>query len=126
MSRISSLEMDPATRPTDDDPGRDLHLGEDVDPDKIPSGKQARSPERRRRRFRTRTILLIAALVSAWSIVLVNPNIGPLVLFALGAFGMTLGVMGAAMGLGWLGFGLFAAGDRIIGWFRRGSTWPDT
>ena len=65
-------------------------------------------------------------LVSAWSVVLVDPNIGPLVLLALGAFGMTLGVMGAAMGLGLLDFGLFAAGDRIIGWFRRGSTWPDS
>ncbi len=119
--------MNPATRPTDDDPGRDPYFrAEHVGPDKARSGGQAHRPERRRRRFRARTILLIAALVSAWSVVLVDPNIGPLVRFALGAFGMTLGVMGAAMGLGLLGFGLFAAGDRIIGWFRRGSTWPDS
>ncbi len=119
--------MNPATRPIDDDPGRDPHFrAKDLGPDKTSSDGQAQSRERRRRRFRTRTILLIAALVSAWSVVLVDPNIGPLVLFALGAFGMSLGVMGAAMGLGLLGFGLFAAGDRIIGWFRRGSTWPDS
>ena len=119
--------MNPAPHSRADDPGRDPDFrAEDVGPGKASSGGQAHSPERRRRRFRTRTILLIAALVSAWSIVLVDPNIGPLVLFALGAFGMTLGVMGAAMGLGLLGFGFFAAGDRIIGWFRRGSSWPDS
>ena len=33
--------------------------------------------------------------------------------------------MGAAMGLGLVGFGLFAAVDRLLGVIRRASHWPD-
>ena len=36
-----------------------------------------------------------------------------------------LGLFGAAMGLGLLGFGLCAAGDRFVGWLRRGARWPE-
>lgn len=118
--------MDPATDPARYEPGRDPYFhAADVGPDKRDAGSHAYDPARRRRRFRTRTIVLVAALVSAWIIVLVDPDIGPMVLFALGAFGVTLGMIGAAMGLGLLGFGLCTSVDRFIGWLRRISNWPD-
>ena len=40
------------------------------------------------------------------------------------ALGLTLAVLVAALGLGWMGIGLFAAGDRIIAGFREGTHWP--
>jgi hypothetical protein len=117
----SGVIMDPAT-----EPGRDPYFhAADVGPDKRDAGSHAYDPDRRRRRSRTRTMVLVAALVSAWLVVLVDPHIGPLVVFMLGAFGVTLGVLGAAMGLGLLGFGLCGAMDRAIGWLRRSSRWPN-
>jgi hypothetical protein len=78
----------------------------------------------RRRRFRTRTLLLIIALMVVWMGVLLDPQVGPLVLL-LGAFGITLAVMGVAMGLGLVGFGLCSACDWAVGWLRRASEWPN-
>ena len=57
--------------------------------------------------------------------VLLDPRVGPLVLLVVGAFGITLAVMGVAMGLGLLGFGLCSTCDRIVGWLLRASRWPD-
>ena len=64
-------------------------------------------------------------MAAVWLVVLRDPRIGPLVVFLLGAFGAALALMGAAMGLGFLGFGLFAALERAIGWIGRVSRWPD-
>ena len=50
---------------------------------------------------------------------------GPIMLSLLMALGLTLAVVAAAMGLGWMGIGLFAAGDRVIAWFREGTHWPE-
>jgi hypothetical protein len=86
---------------------------------------RAHELERCRRQFRWRSVLFAIALASTWIVVLVDPDIGPMVLFALGAFGVTLGIIGAAMGLGLLGFGLCTSVDRFIGWLRRISNWPD-
>jgi hypothetical protein len=57
--------------------------------------------------------------------VLLDPSIGTLVLFVLAAFGAVVGLFGAAMALGLLGFGLGAAGDRFVAWLRRGARWPE-
>ena len=78
-----------------------------------------------RRQFRTRSLILLIALAAIWLGVLVDPQIGPLALLMMGAFGVALAVMAMAMGLGFLGFGIFAAGNRLAGWVRRASQWPE-
>ena len=69
--------------------------------------------------------MLVVALVSVWSWVLLDPFIGPLVLAVLAWVAGTLAVVGTAMGLGLLGFVLCTAGDRFIGWLRRAGSWPE-
>jgi 1,4-dihydroxy-2-naphthoate octaprenyltransferase len=77
------------------------------------------------RRFETRSVLLAVVLAVVWIEVLLDPQAAWLVLILLGGLGIALGLMGAAMGLGFLGFGLCMAGDRVMGWLRRASQWPD-
>jgi hypothetical protein len=117
--------MDPATGLASDDAGRDRYFhAADVRAAKV-VGPRVDDPQRRRRQFRLRTVMMVIALVAVWMGVLLDPNVAPLVLGLLGAFGIALGVMVAAMVLGILGFGLFAAGERVMGWLRRASRWPD-
>jgi hypothetical protein len=95
---------------------------------KLPVGEklsETRPGERRQRPVRTRSLILLSTLVVVWCAVLVDPQIGPLALHVVGAFGVALAVMAMAMGLGFLGFGIFAVGDRLAGWFRRASQWPE-
>jgi hypothetical protein len=82
-----------------------------------------RSAKGRRRQFRRMSLILLIALIAVWLGVLVDPQIGLLMVYVMGAFGVALTVM--AMGLGFLGFGIFAAGDRLAGWVRRASQWPE-
>jgi hypothetical protein len=98
--------------------------GADVAPAKV-DVPSAHDPERRRRQFRSRSVTLAIALAAVWSWVLFDPLIGPLFLAILAWVAGTLALVGAAMGLGLLGFGLCRTGDRIIGWLRRGSGWPE-
>ena len=86
---------------------------------------ETRIGNQRRRPFRSRSLLLLLTLAVVWSAVLVDPQIGPLALYVVGAFGIALAVMATAMGLGFLGFGIFSVGDRLAGWFRRASQWPE-
>ena len=51
--------------------------------------------------------------------------VGPLILGVLMAFGLTLALIVGTMGLGIMGFGLFAAGDHVIAWLRQGRRWPE-
>jgi hypothetical protein len=118
--------MDPATRLASDDAGRDPYFhAADVRAAKA-AGPRVEDPQRHRRQFRLRTVMVVIALVAVWMGVLLDPNVAPLVLGLLGAFGISLGVMAAAMVLGILGFGVFAAGARVLGWLRRASRWPDS
>jgi len=78
-----------------------------------------------RRRFRIRSLMLVIALTAVWMGVLLDPHVGPLVLLLIGAFGIALAVMGVAMGLGLLGFGLCTACDQAVAWLRRASRWPN-
>jgi ABC-type microcin C transport system permease subunit YejE len=64
-------------------------------------------------------------LAVVWLGVLLDPRIGPMVRLVLAAFGAVVGLFVGAMGLGLLGFGLCAAGDRFIGWLRQGTRWPE-
>ena len=73
----------------------------------------------------TACAMMAVVLAAVWLGVLLDPQVGPLVAFLLGGFGVTLAVMGVAMGLGLLGFGLCAATDRLLGVIRRASHWPD-
>jgi hypothetical protein len=84
-----------------------------------------RSAKGRRRQFRRMSLILLIALIAVWLGVLVDPQIGLLMVYVMGAFGVALTVMAMAMGLGFLGFGIFAAGDRLAGWVRRASQWPE-
>jgi hypothetical protein len=116
--------MNPAHGLAGDDAGGDPYFHAwDVGPDK--AGPRGGDPQRRRRQFRTRTLMLIVALAAVWMGVLLDPNVGPIVLMALAAFGLTLGLMGTAIVLGILGFGLCTAGGRAWGWLRSASRWPD-
>lgn len=111
--------MDTAARPVGEDADSDPYFrATDVGPVKEPAGRGLRS-------YRRRMGVLGIALAIVWLGVLVDPRVGPLVLLALAAFGAVLGLFGAAMGLGLLGFGLCAAGDRFVGWLRRGARWPE-
>lgn len=71
-------------------------------------------------------IMPVAAMVAAvWVGVLFDPHLGPLTRFTLTAAGAALGVFALAIVLCWLGFGLFAVGDRLIAWVKRSSGWPE-
>jgi hypothetical protein len=56
---------------------------------------------------------------------LFDPLLGPMILALIAAVGLGLGVMAGAMVLGTIGWGLFAAGDRLVAWFRRGDPWVE-
>jgi hypothetical protein len=76
-----------------------------------------------RGRWRTRSLLI--ALLVIWLGLLLDPITGPLFLSVALGVGITLGVLALAMGLGMMGSGLFAVGDRVLAWLRAGSRWPD-
>ena len=117
--------MDTTARPSGHNAQSDPYFqATDVGPPKEPADPTPGS-ERRRRSYRGRMAVLGVGLAVVWLGVLVDPRIGPLVLFALAAFGAVVGLFGAAIGLGLLGFGLCAAGDRLVGWLRRGARWPE-
>jgi len=65
--------------------------------------------------------MLLIAIAAVWMRVLLDPQISLLVLLLLGAFGITFAVIGVAMGLGLVGFGLCAACDWMVVWLRRAS-----
>jgi hypothetical protein len=117
--------MDTVAQPSGFHPESDPYFqASEVGRAKQPAGPASGS-ERGRRSYRRRMAVLGIVLAIVWLGVLVDPRVGPLVLFSLAAFGAVLGVFGAAMGLGLLGFGLCAAGDRFVGWLRRGARWPE-
>ena len=117
--------MDTATRPAGDDAGDDPYFqASDVGPAKA-SAASASDDARGRRPYRRRMTVLLAVLAIVWFGVLIDPHIGPSVLFVLAAFGAVIGLFGAAMALGLIGFGLCSAGDRVVTWLRRGARWPE-
>lgn len=75
----------------------------------------ARAAEWRRRQYGLKTLMMAVAVAAAWLAALRLPGVAPLV---FGTFGMallvTVGFAGLML-LGWLGFGLFAALDRLAG-----------
>ena len=77
------------------------------------------------RRFRVRIWVVSLVLLVLWLGLLLDPMVGPLILGVLIAFGLTLALIVGTMGLGIMGFGLFAAGDHVIAWLRQGSRWPE-
>jgi len=79
----------------------------------------------RSRRFRVRTWVVSLVLLALWLGLLLDPMVGPLILGVLMAIGLTLALIVGTMGLGIMGFGLFAAGDHVIAWLRQGSRWPE-
>jgi len=79
----------------------------------------------RSRRFRVRIWVVSLVLLAIWLGLLLDPMVGPLILGILMAFGLTLALIVGTMGLGIMGFGLFAAGDHVIAWLRQGSRWPE-
>jgi hypothetical protein len=113
--------MDHATPPSGHDP---YFQGTDIAPAKgdVPGTPAA---DRRRRQFRIRSIMLVVAIVAVWMWVLLDPIIRGIVFGVLLWVASTLALVGTAMGLGLLGFGVCTTGERIIGWLRRGSSWPE-
>jgi hypothetical protein len=121
----ADLIMGSADELADNDVSRDPYFTVAVVGPGKPSGPRVDESERRSRRFRTRTMTMAAVLAAVWLGVLLDPQVDPLVAFLLGGVGVTLAVMAVAMGLGLLGFGLFAAADKLLGVIRRASRWPD-
>jgi hypothetical protein len=80
-------------------------------------------PERRRRQFRLRSLMMIVALVAVWAWALRMPGVGGLLLVLGGAVAIGLGVLLGAMFLGLLGFGLFALYDRLAARGRAEPQW---
>ena len=76
-----------------------------------------------RGRWRTRSLLI--ALLLIWLELLLDPTVGRMLWDAALGFGITLAVLALALGLGLMGSGLFAVGDRVLAWLRAGSRWPD-
>jgi hypothetical protein len=66
---------------------------------------------------------LILALI--WAGLLLDPMIAGMALGAILALALTMGMLLGAMSLGIIGSGLFAVGDRVFSWLRRGSRWPE-
>jgi hypothetical protein len=115
--------MDTAARSFVQDGGSDPYFqATDVGPAKAAAAEDRACRGRSRRR---RMTILVVLLALVWVGVLMDPQVGPLVLFAMGGFGAVLGLFAAMMALGFVGFGLCAAGDRFVGWLRRGSRWPE-
>ena len=81
--------MNPATEPAGYDAGRDPYFpAAEVSPSKA-TDPRVPDPERRRRQFRTRTLMLVVAMAAVWMGVLLDPNVGPLVLTFLVVIGIT-------------------------------------
>ncbi len=118
--------MDTTTRPAGDEAGGDPYFeASDVGPAKASAATSTPNEARVRRWYRRRVRVLVAVLAIVWIGVLIDPHVGPSVLFVLAAFGAVIGLFGAAMGLGLIGFGLCSAGDRVVNWIRRGARWPE-
>ncbi len=102
-------------------------------PEPAGQGRPRASPWRFRLRTALLAIVVLAVGLSALRIegmaALRNGLLGlvPLLLSVLGAVGLVLTAFLVLMGLGWLGFGLLALGDRFAGTFQPTPTrrWPD-
>jgi hypothetical protein len=68
---------------------------------------------------------LAVAVIGIWAELLLDPAINHLFISLAGAFGAALVVMGAAMGLGLLGFGIIGATARLTAWLIQAARWPD-
>jgi hypothetical protein len=109
-----------------DDVGRDPYFTAYVVGLAKPSRARADESVRRTRQFGSRTKFMAILVAGVWiGIFLLDPQAELLVACLAGGVGVGLTVMGAAMGLGFLGFGLFAAADRLLGAIRHASHWPD-
>lgn len=67
------------------------------------------------------TLMLLILVVGF----LFDPMVGPGIVLVLMGIGLALGILAAAAALGMIGVGLFAVGDRVVAWMRRGREWPD-
>jgi hypothetical protein len=84
-----------------------------------------RGGRQRSGRLQVRIWVVALVLLALWLGLLLDPMVGPLILGVLMAFGLTLALIVGTMGLGIMGFGLFAAGDHVIAWLRQGTRWPE-
>jgi hypothetical protein len=84
------------------------------------------APRQRRERdqFRARILVMGSLVFLAWWAVARLPGMASLALGLAAAAGGIIVVFAGAMGLGWLGFGLFALCDKFIARVRRAGRWP--
>jgi hypothetical protein len=121
--------MNDDAQPVSPDPWRDPEFS----PDRSGRGKignpvgPGRDPGPRRRTGVIRgPAWILALLLAAVSLdLLLDPMFGPMMMALVANIGLALGVMAGAMVLGTTGFALFAAGERVIAWLRRGTQWPE-
>jgi hypothetical protein len=104
--------------------GADMEMRFDPEFDSIPRGSKG-DGEHWRVRFRTRSLMLLVVVVGIWLALLFDPVVGPLLISVMVGVGVVVAFMLSLMTLGWFGFGLFAIGDWVIGWFQRSTRWPE-
>jgi len=83
--------------------------------------------ERRYKQYRIRTMMMAIVVIAVWLAVLGGASgvLWPVIWFVVVAVGASLGLMLGLIGLVYLGFGLFAIGDRVLGWLKRAAHWPE-
>jgi hypothetical protein len=105
--------------------GADIERRFEPDSDPIPDASHGEK-ERRRLQFRIRSLMLLTLVAAILFAVLLHWVIGPPAGLILVWIGVTIAFMLFAMSLTWVGFRLFALGDRVIAWFQRATRWPES
>lgn len=74
--------------------------------------------DRRSRQYRVRTLMTASVVSAVWLGFLRLPGALPMLGGVLAVAGIVLGVFLGAVGLAFLGFGLFALFDRAVAWVK--------
>src|SRR5947208_15839554 len=80
---------------------------------------------RSRRGMRRRSAVMLIALAALVAVLAADSGLLWVVVGFVGFPVLGLAIVAAAALLGLVGFGLFAAGDRVASAYRRAGRWPD-
>ena len=85
----------------------------------------ALTARRRRRAYQTRVLAFGVVVAAVWMGLALDPRVGQAIWGMVLAIALTLGVLGVAVGLGWVGGRLFNACGRVWRRIVTAATWPD-
>lgn len=80
---------------------------------------------RRRAGMRRRSVLMIVGLVALVAVLAADSGLLRVVVGFVAFPFLGLAIVAGAGLLGLVGYGLFAAGDRVVAAYRRAGRWPD-